>query len=55
MRKIKPHTDEQQSSILLSLLDMSDFIQFRDALAIFVMYHSGLRVATLIQLVVTSK
>lgn len=55
MRKIKHPADEQQLSILLSLLDMSDFIQFRDALAIFVMYHCNLRVATLIQLVVTSK
>lgn len=48
--QIKPPADEQQLSILLSLLDMSDFIQFRDAVAILTMHSCGLRVATLIQL-----
>jgi len=48
--KIKPPADEQQLAILLSLLDMSNFIQFRDAVAILTMYHCGLRVATLIRL-----
>lgn len=48
--QIKPPADEQQLSILLSLLDTSDFIQFRDAVAILTMYKCGLRVVTLIQL-----
>jgi len=48
--QIKPPADEQQLSILLSLLDMSDFIQFRDAVAILTMYKTGIRVSTLIQL-----
>lgn len=48
--QIKPPADEQQLSILLSLLDMSNFIQFRDAVAILTMHSCGLRVATLIQL-----
>lgn len=48
--QIKPPADEQQLAILLSLLDMSNFIQFRDAVAILTMYKTGIRVATLIQL-----
>lgn len=48
--QIKPPADERQLAILLSLLDMSDFIQYRDAVAILTMYKCGLRVATLIQL-----
>lgn len=48
--QIKPPADEQQLAILLSLLDMSNFIQFRDAVAILAMYKTGIRVATLIQL-----
>lgn len=48
--QIKPPADEQQLSLLLSLLDMSDFIQFRDAVAVLTMYKTGIRVATLIQL-----
>lgn len=48
--QIKPPADEQQLAILLSMLDMSDFIQFRDAVAILTMYKTGIRVATLIQL-----
>lgn len=48
--KIKPPADEQQLSILLSLLDMSNFIQYRDAVAILTMYKTGIRMNTLIQL-----
>lgn len=48
--KIKPPADEQQLSILLSLLDMTNFIQFRDAVAILTVYKCGLRMSTLIKL-----
>ncbi|WP_089936273.1 hypothetical protein [Lysinibacillus sp. F5] len=37
-------------SILLSLLDMTNFIQFRDAVAILTIYKTGIRMNTLIQL-----
>jgi len=42
--------DEKQLSILLSLLDMTDFIQFRDAVAILTIFKTGIRMNTLIQL-----
>lgn len=48
--KIKLPADEKQLSILLSLLDMTNFIQFRDAVAILTIYKTGIRMNTLIQL-----
>ncbi|MFF2175510.1 tyrosine-type recombinase/integrase [Lysinibacillus sp. NPDC058147] len=48
--KIKLPADEKQLSILLSLLDMTDFIQFRDAVAIQTIFKTGIRMNTLIQL-----
>lgn len=48
--KIKLPADEKQLSILLSLLDMANFIQFRDAVAILTIYKTGIRMNTLIQL-----
>ncbi len=48
--KIKLPADEKQLSILLSLLDMTDFIQFRDAVAVLTIYKTGIRMNTLIQL-----
>lgn len=48
--KIKPPANENNLSILLSLLDMSNFIHFRDAVAILTVYKCGLRMSTLSQL-----
>lgn len=48
--KIKLPADEKQLSILLSLLDMTNFIQFRDAVAVLTIYKTGIRMNTLIQL-----
>lgn len=48
--KIKPPANENNLSILLSLLDMSNFIHFRDAVAILTIYKCGLRMSTLVQL-----
>jgi len=48
--KIKLPANEKQLSILLSLLDMTNFIQFRDAVAVLTIYKTGIRMNTLIQL-----
>lgn len=48
--EIKPPADEQQLAILLSLLDMTNFIQYRDAVAILTIYKTGIRMSTLVQL-----
>ena len=48
--KIKPPANENNLAILLSLLDMKNFIQFRDAVAVLTIYKCGLRMSTLIQL-----
>ncbi len=48
--KIKLPADEKQLSVLLSLLDMTNFIQFRDAVAVLTIYKTGIRMNTLIQL-----
>ena len=38
---------EKDVKILLSMLDLTDFVELRDAVAILLMYKAGLRVATL--------
>lgn len=48
--KVKLPANENNLSILLSLLDMSNFIHFRDAVAILTIYKCGLRMSTLVQL-----
>lgn len=48
--KIKPPANENNLAILLSLLDMSNFIHFRDAVAVLTIYKCGLRMSTLVQL-----
>ena len=48
--KIKPPANENNLAILLSLLDMSNFIHFRDAVAVLTIFKCGLRMSTLIQL-----
>jgi len=48
--KIKPPANENNLAILLSLLNMSNFIHFRDAVSILTIYKCGLRMSTLIQL-----
>lgn len=49
-KQIKPPANKNNLAILLSLLDMSNFIQFRDAVAILTIYKCGLRMSTLMQL-----
>lgn len=48
--KIKPNADEQQLKVLLSLIDQSTYVGFRDTCMILLMYHCGLRAGTVIQL-----
>jgi len=44
---VKIGATEQDVSILLSMLDLSDFVELRDAVAISLMYQCGLRIKTL--------
>jgi len=48
--RIKPPANENNLAILLSTFDMSNFIQFRDAVAVLTIYKCGLRVNMLVQL-----
>lgn len=47
-QKVKEGATEHE--VLLSLLDLSSFIQLRDAVAVLVMYKTGIRINTLTQL-----
>lgn len=49
-QKIKEGATEHDVNILLSLLDLSNFIQLRDATAVLVMFKTGIRINTLTQL-----
>ncbi|WP_224768224.1 tyrosine-type recombinase/integrase [Metabacillus idriensis] len=49
-QKVKEGATEHDVKVLLSLLDMSSFIQLRDAVAVLVMYKTGIRINTLTQL-----
>lgn len=48
--KIKMPASKNNLAVLLSLLDMSNFIHFRDAVAILTIYKTGIRMSTLVQL-----
>jgi integrase/recombinase XerD len=48
--KVKEGVTERDVKVLLSLLDLSNFIQLRDAVAVLVMYKTGIRISTLTQL-----
>lgn len=44
--EVKESAATKDVELLLSLLDVTDFVQLRDATAILLMYHTGLRIAT---------
>ncbi|MEE6453161.1 site-specific integrase [Gottfriedia acidiceleris] len=46
-QKIKEGTTEQEISVLLSLLDYSNYVQMRDAVAVMLMWETGIRIRTL--------
>ncbi|MFX3624012.1 MAG: tyrosine-type recombinase/integrase [Ectobacillus sp.] len=47
---VKEGATDREIKILLSLLDLTSFIELRDAVAILLMYQTGIRVGTLAQL-----
>ncbi|MFJ8515479.1 hypothetical protein [Lysinibacillus xylanilyticus] len=49
-RKVKACADEKQLVTLLSALDFTNYIQFRDAVSIIMIYRTGIRVSTLVKL-----
>ncbi|WP_081112875.1 tyrosine-type recombinase/integrase [Peribacillus simplex] len=49
-QKVKEGATEHEVNVLLSLLDLGNFIQLRDAVAVLVMFKTGIRINTLVQL-----
>ncbi|MDO3662034.1 tyrosine-type recombinase/integrase [Bacillus sp. C28GYM-DRY-1] len=49
-KQVKEGATEQDIKILLSVLDLRDFVQLRDATAVLLMYKTGIRVSTLANL-----
>lgn len=49
-QKVKEGATEHDVNVLLSLLDLSNFIQLRDVTAVLVMFKTGIRINTLTQL-----
>lgn len=49
-QKVKEGATEHEVTVLLSLLDLGNFIQMRDAVAVLVMFKTGIRINTLVQL-----
>lgn len=49
-QKIKEGATEHEINVLLSVLDLSNFVQLRDAVAALVMFKTGIRISTLVQL-----
>ncbi|WP_437131619.1 tyrosine-type recombinase/integrase [Bacillus atrophaeus] len=49
-QKVTEGATERDVNLLLSLLDLSNFIQLRDATAVLVMFKTGIRINTLTQL-----
>lgn len=47
---VKEGATDSEIKVLLSLLDLTDFVQLRDAAAVLLMYQTGVRVGTLAQL-----
>ena len=46
-KKVKPCASERDVALLLSMLDLTNFIELRDACAILLMYRCGLRLGTI--------
>lgn len=49
-QKVKEGATERDINILLSLLDLNSFVQLRDATAALMMFKTGIRINTLVQL-----
>ncbi|WP_374121028.1 tyrosine-type recombinase/integrase [Neobacillus sp. PS2-9] len=49
-QQVKEGATEHEINILLSLLDLNNFIQLRDAVATLLMFKTGIRINTLVQL-----
>ncbi|MCD7032855.1 site-specific integrase [Metabacillus sp. GX 13764] len=49
-QKVKNGATEHDVNVLLSLLDFNNFVQLRDAAAILIMFKTGIRINTLVQL-----
>ncbi|MGG1417530.1 site-specific integrase [Bacillus subtilis] len=49
-QKVKEGATEREVKVLLSLLDLGNFIQLRDAVAVLLMFKTGIRINTLTQL-----
>lgn len=48
--RTKQHTTPQTLNILFGLLDLTNFFELRDAVAVLTMYKTGIRIATLVKL-----
>lgn len=48
--KTKQHTTPETLNILFSMLDLTNFFELRDAVAVLTMYKTGMRIATLVRL-----
>lgn len=49
-QKVKEGATERDVNVLLSLLDLNDFVQLRDVVAVLMMFKTGIRVNTLVHL-----
>lgn len=49
-QKVKEGATEHEVEVLLSLLDLGNFVQLRDAVAVLLMYKTGVRINTVVQL-----
>lgn len=49
-QKVKEGATDHEINVLLSVLDLGNFIQLRDAVAVLLMYKTGIRINTLVQL-----
>jgi integrase/recombinase XerD len=49
-QKVKEGATDKEVNLLLSLLDLNNFVELRDAVAVLVMYKTGVRLNTLSQL-----
>ncbi|UOY94186.1 site-specific integrase [Ectobacillus sp. JY-23] len=49
-QKVKEGATEHEVNVLLSVLDLGNFIQLRDAVAVLLMFKTGIRINTLVQL-----
>lgn len=48
--KVKEGATEHDVNVLLSLLDLGTFFQMRDTVAVLVMFKTGIRINTIVQL-----